>query len=97
MAALLRDKLAQRPHMPEHYPPLPPRPQTAVTLIESLSEREREILHLIAAGMTNQQIADRLHVVVGTIKVHNHHIFGKLGVSNRVQALAHPRELNLLA
>ena len=69
---------------------------TAPALVEPLSERELEILRLMAAGMTNQQIADRLYVVVGTVKVHNHHIFGKLGVSNRVQALAR-RELSLLA
>jgi LuxR family maltose regulon positive regulatory protein len=70
---------------------------TALPLVEPLSEREVEILRLIANGMTNQQIADRLHVVVGTVKVHNHHIFGKLGVSNRVEALARARELNLLS
>ena len=64
---------------------------TAPALVEPLSERELEILRLMAAGMTNQQIADRLYVVVGTVKVHNHHIFGKLGVSNRVQALARAR------
>jgi LuxR family maltose regulon positive regulatory protein len=66
-------------------------------LVEPLSARELEILRLLAAGLTNQEIADRLTVVVGTVKAHNHHIFGKLGVSNRVQALARARELDLLS
>ncbi len=97
MAALLHGKLAQLPHTPAHYAAIPSRPPVTATLIEPLSDRELEIVRLMASGMTNQQIADRLHVVVGTVKVHNHHIFGKLGVSNRVQALARARELNLLA
>jgi ATP/maltotriose-dependent transcriptional regulator MalT len=65
-------------------------------LVEALSERELEILRLLAEGLTNRQIADALTLVVGTVKAHNHHIFGKLGVSNRVQALARARELNLI-
>jgi ATP/maltotriose-dependent transcriptional regulator MalT len=67
-----------------------------VPLVEPLSEREMEVLHLLAQGLTNQQIADALTVVLGTVKAHNHHIFGKLGVSNRVQALARARTLALL-
>ena len=67
-----------------------------MALVEPLSERELEILRLLAQGYTNQQIADALTVVVGTVKVHNHHIFGKLGVSNRVQALMRARQLNLI-
>jgi DNA-binding CsgD family transcriptional regulator len=98
MAALLRDKLvALKNQMPQSHAAVPPRLPTALPHVEPLSEREVEILRLIANGMTNQQIADRLHVVVGTVKVHNHHIFGKLGVSNRVGALARARELNLLS
>jgi ATP/maltotriose-dependent transcriptional regulator MalT len=65
-------------------------------LIEPLSDRELQILRLLAQGYTNQQIADALTVVVGTVKAHNHHIFGKLGVANRVQALARARELELI-
>lgn len=70
--------------------------QADQALVETLSERELEILRLLAQGYTNQQIADALTVVVGTVKTHIHHIFGKLGVSNRVQAVARARELNLL-
>lgn len=65
-------------------------------LIEPLSERELEVLHLLVEGLTNQQIAEKLFVVIGTIKKHTSNIYGKLGVSNRTQAVARARELNLL-
>jgi LuxR family transcriptional regulator, maltose regulon positive regulatory protein len=67
------------------------------SLVEPLSERELEVLCLLALGLSNQEIAEALTLVVGTVKAHNHHIFAKLGVSNRVQAMARARELNLLA
>ncbi|MBK8050954.1 MAG: response regulator transcription factor [Anaerolineales bacterium] len=98
MATLVSARLAQANRPPGGHTTVVPRPPTRAlpALVEPLSERELEIVRLIADGMTNQQIADRLHLVVGTVKVHNHHIFGKLGVSNRVQASARVRELNLL-
>ncbi|MCB0180259.1 MAG: response regulator transcription factor, partial [Anaerolineae bacterium] len=65
-------------------------------LVEPLSERELEVLQLLAEGLTNQQIAEKLFVVIGTIKKHTSNIYGKLGVSNRTQAIARARELNLL-
>ena len=65
-------------------------------LIEPLSERELEILGLIAAGMSNRQIADELVLSVGTVKWHLNNIYGKLGVRSRTQAVAQARELNLL-
>jgi DNA-binding NarL/FixJ family response regulator len=65
-------------------------------LFEPLSERELEILGLLADGLTNEEIAQRLTLVVGTVKAHNHHIFGKLGVKNRVQAITRARELGLV-
>ena len=65
-------------------------------LIEPLSDRELEILQLLSDGLTNQQIAEKLTIVLGTVKAHNHNIFGKLGVGNRVQAIARARALNLL-
>ena len=64
--------------------------------IESLSDREAEVLALVAEGRTNAQIASELYVSVGTVKAHVHHIFGKLLVRNRSQAVARARELNLL-
>jgi DNA-binding NarL/FixJ family response regulator len=54
--------------------------------IDLLSRRELEILHLIARGATNQEIAKKLFVSEPTVKTHASHIFGKLNVSNRTQA-----------
>lgn len=65
-------------------------------LLDPLTEREQEILNLIARGQTNRQIADALFISVGTVKGHVNHIFGKLDVTNRTQALVQARELNLL-
>jgi DNA-binding CsgD family transcriptional regulator len=64
-------------------------------LMESLSKNEQEILGLIAAGMTNQQIADQLSFSVNTIKMYVSQIYRKLGVSRRTQAVARARELSL--
>ena len=64
-------------------------------LVEPLSEREREVLKLLAEGLSNREIAERLIVAEGTIKTHVHNIYGKLGVANRVQAITRARELKL--
>ena len=63
---------------------------------EPLSEREIEVLELVAAGLSNAEIAGELYLSVGTVKAHVHHIFGKLLVRNRSQAVARARELRLL-
>jgi len=68
----------------------------AQPLIEPLSERETEVLQLLAAGKSNQAIAAELVLSVGTVKAHNSNIYGKLGVRSRTQAVARARELNLL-
>lgn len=73
-----------------------PAPHLASALIESLTERELEVLHLVAAGLSNREIAQRLTVVIGTVKAHTNSIYGKLGVRNRVQAISKARELDLL-
>jgi len=52
----------------------------------ALSEREQEVLALIALGMSNRQIAHELYLSVDTIKTHVRSVFGKLGVANRTQA-----------
>jgi LuxR family maltose regulon positive regulatory protein len=65
-------------------------------LVEPLSERELEVLHLIADGLSNHEIADKLVIGLGTVKTHINNIFGKLDVKNRTQAVARARELNLL-
>lgn len=53
---------------------------------EELTEREGELLRLVAKGLSNQEIADRLHIAEPTVRTHLSHIFGKLGASNRVEA-----------
>ncbi|NOK61441.1 MAG: hypothetical protein GFH27_549311n152 [Chloroflexi bacterium AL-W] len=70
--------------------------EPATDLPEALTNREREILQLIAMGFSNNEISQRLVVSVGTIKTHSHHIYGKLGVRNRVEAVDRARQLNLL-
>jgi DNA-binding NarL/FixJ family response regulator len=66
------------------------------SLPEPLTRREKEILRLVAEGQTNRQIAARLIVAVGTIKVHVEHILGKLGVADRTQAAVRAVELGLV-
>lgn len=64
--------------------------------MELLSEPELEVLRLVAAGLSNRQIADKLIVTVGTVKRHLNNIFGKLSVSSRTQALMRAQEEKLL-
>jgi LuxR family maltose regulon positive regulatory protein len=73
-----------------------PRLPISPALVEPLSEREREVLRLIAAGLSNQAIADRLVVAISTVKKHVNNIYGKLDVQSRTQALVRARELHLL-
>jgi LuxR family transcriptional regulator, maltose regulon positive regulatory protein len=68
----------------------------AAGLPEPLSERELEVLQLIAAGNTNRRIATELFVSVGTVKTHLNNLYRKLDAHSRTQALARARELNLL-
>ena len=63
---------------------------------ERLSERELEVLRLIAQGATNHEIAERLVITVGTVKSHINHILGKLDSHNRTEAVARARGLGLL-
>jgi LuxR family maltose regulon positive regulatory protein len=72
--------------------PAPP----AQPLIEPLSHRELEVLHLIAQGLSNQEISERLFLALDTVKRHNRKIFGKLQVQRRTEAVARARELGLL-
>lgn len=64
--------------------------------VEPLTDREIEILHLIAQGLTNRQIAVRLYISAGTVKVHANNIYAKLGVNSRTSAVARARLLGLL-
>jgi LuxR family maltose regulon positive regulatory protein len=65
-------------------------------LVEPLSERELEVLRLIAEGHSNQAIADRLVIAVSTVKRHINNLYGKLDVQSRTQALVRAREFQLL-
>jgi LuxR family maltose regulon positive regulatory protein len=66
------------------------------SLVEPLSERELEILTLIAQGLSNKEIGERLFIALSTVKGHNGNIFGKLQAQNRTEAVARARELGLL-
>ncbi|MCA9910114.1 MAG: AAA family ATPase, partial [Anaerolineae bacterium] len=63
---------------------------------DSLTEREQEILRLIAEGSSNEEIARALILTLGTVKWYNTQIFSKLGVKNRTQAIARAREYGLI-
>ncbi len=65
-------------------------------LVEPLSQRELEVLHLIALGRTNQEIARQLIVAPGTVKAHTASIYRKLDVANRTEAVARARQLGIL-
>jgi LuxR family maltose regulon positive regulatory protein len=66
------------------------------SLPEPLTPREQEVLELVAAGLTNREIAEKLVVSPETVKKHTGTIYGKLGASNRTEAAAKARALNLL-
>jgi LuxR family maltose regulon positive regulatory protein len=110
MAQLLLEAVA-RDIMPEYaqrllaaFPASEPAQADAVSdhtpeteLIEPLSEREVEVLHLIAERLTNQEVASRLFLSLNTIKAHARNIYDKLGVNNRTQAVARARALGILS
>ncbi|MDQ3458331.1 MAG: LuxR C-terminal-related transcriptional regulator [Deinococcota bacterium] len=79
----------------EDKPYLPPAPP-AQDLLEPLSQRELEVLRLIAQGLSNREISKRLFRALSTIKGHNRIIFDKLQVKSRTEAVARARELGLL-
>ena len=77
----------------------PAQPQIArqpSMLIEALTEREMEVLRLIGSGLSNTEIAQQMVVEVSTVKWHIHHIYEKLQVSNRAQAILRAQAVNLL-
>jgi LuxR family maltose regulon positive regulatory protein len=68
----------------------------AQSLIEPLSQRELEVLQLIAQGLSNDEIGKRLFLALDTVKGHNRRIYDKLQVQRRTEAVARARELGLL-
>ena len=81
-------KVQQRAHH-SSWPPTQP-------LLEPLSQREVEVLQLIAQGRSDQEISKRLVLAVSTVKGHNRNIFSKLQVHRRTEAVARARALGLL-
>ncbi|MFN2227598.1 MAG: LuxR C-terminal-related transcriptional regulator, partial [Anaerolineae bacterium] len=71
-------------------------PQAAHSFVEPLSDRELEVLRLLAAGLSNPEIADELVVAVSTVRSHCKNIYGKLGVHSRWDAVQRGQVLGLL-
>lgn len=65
-------------------------------LLDPLSEREREVLALVAEGLSNREISQRLYLALNTVKGHNRRIYSKLQVQRRTEAVARARELGLI-
>lgn len=82
---------------PASRPASPPKAQRRQPLVEPLTEREFAVLHLIAEGCSNREIAAQLVIAPGSAKWYVSQIFGKLGVHSRTQAIACAKELGYLA
>jgi LuxR family maltose regulon positive regulatory protein len=107
MAALLReatshntyleyvDRLLTAPAIEIPRSPAPP-PSRSSALLDPLTPRERDVLHLISQGLSNKDIAEKLVIALNTVKRHTSSIYGKLDVKSRTQAVARARELGLL-
>jgi LuxR family maltose regulon positive regulatory protein len=91
--AFRQERETQRSRVAEYALAMPTR---AETLASPLTERELEVLHLLAEGLSNKEIARRLIVAPSTVKQHLKNIYGKLDVHSRTQAVARGRELALL-
>ena len=65
-------------------------------LVQPLTDRELEVLALLAAGTSNSRIAAELVVTLDTVKKHVSHLLGKLGAANRTEAVTRARQLGLL-
>jgi LuxR family maltose regulon positive regulatory protein len=87
------DKLLVAFEAEEHKNAISPPSQP---LVEPLSPRELEILGLIAQGLSNREISERLFLSLHTVKAHTRNIYGKLGIHSRTQAVARARALGLL-
>jgi LuxR family transcriptional regulator, maltose regulon positive regulatory protein len=77
-------------------PVIPAATVQAEGLMESLSEREHDVLRLLAAGLTNDEIAGELVLALPTIKTHLQHIYSKLAVHGRREAVVRARQLKVI-
>ena len=91
---LVASLTAQPPQ--ENRLPAPAMPAVSAAKTLDLSEREREVLRLIAQGATNREIAEHLVISEGTVKNHISHILGRLGLRDRTQAATYAREHGVL-
>jgi LuxR family maltose regulon positive regulatory protein len=112
MAALLREAVRQgveadyarqilaafeaRGRAGQHRPPLEETPSAQATLVEPLSERELQVLRLLRSTLPLREIAGRLYISIHTVRTHVRHIYAKLGVHGRTEAVLHAEELGLL-
>ncbi len=76
--------------------PMSQRPPLTTSLVEPLTDRETQILRLMAARLSYREIADELYLSVNTIKWYAKSIYGKLGVSSKVEAAERARELSII-
>ncbi|MFI7586555.1 LuxR C-terminal-related transcriptional regulator [Spongisporangium articulatum] len=81
--------------MMAHFAERPPGPVTRVPGLEELSERELEVLAMIGGGLSNGEIADRLVISMATVKTHVRHIFAKLDLRDRAQAVVAAHDAGL--
>ena len=88
--SVTRKVVAEFMRMPER------KPVENAALDEALSERELDVLRLVADGLSNREIADSLHLAEGTVKNYVSNILGKIGARDRTQAALRARELGLL-
>lgn len=93
---LVQELIAEFSHIPLATVQVASMPDVSLPA-NPLSPRELEILHLMAEGYSNKEIATQLFVCVSTVKKHINHIYDKLDTKNRTQAVARARDLNLLS
>jgi LuxR family maltose regulon positive regulatory protein len=82
--------------VPTHAATMPAHAVHNEALIEPLSDAQLVILGLVASGLSNQEIADKLSITLGTTKWHLNQIYNILNVTSRTQAIAQAHRLNLL-
>ena len=92
-------KQADHTQVLAHFPDIPPTAMTGPDqsdLIEPMSERELEVLGLLAQGLKYGEIADKLVVSLNTVRFHVKAIYGKLGVNRQAHAVQRAQEIGLL-